>query len=159
MLGSLSVWLIAERGGLAGGESVMHDAVSSHIRSLMASHLEDVAKSDQHTVKPWFAGKVDFSPPVVDHSAEGFPLAGGRLDYVAGRPAAAVVYMRRAHVINLFVCPEPTGSSGSPAPPQTIDDRGYHAIGWSDGAMRFCAVSDVAPEELATFVKVVREAK
>jgi anti-sigma factor RsiW len=132
--------------------TVMHEAVSSHIRSLMASHLADVASTDQHTVKPWFAGKVDFSPLVVDHTAEGFPLTGGRLDYVAGRPVAALVYTRRAHVINLFTCPD---ALAKPSPSVRSQDRGYNAATWSDGAMRYCAVTDASADELANFVRLV----
>jgi anti-sigma factor RsiW len=131
----------------------LREAVSSHIRSLMATHLADIATSDQHTVKPWFAGKLDFSPTVVDHEADGFPLTGGRLDYVAGRPVAAVVYQRRAHVINLFTCPDGAAKASDP---KSVQDRGYNAVTWSDGAMRFCAVSDVNGEELMKFVALVR---
>jgi anti-sigma factor RsiW len=153
-LSASTIWLAVHRSTAAAAEEIaLRDAVSSHIRSLMASHLADIAISDQHAVKPWFAGKLDFSPPVIDHAAEGFPLAGGRLDYLEGRPVAAVVYNRRAHIINLFICPDP---SATPSQPRTSEDRGYHEISWSDGAMRFWAVSDLNADELATFAKLIR---
>jgi anti-sigma factor RsiW len=152
-----TLWLVAHRvAPLPGDDLVLRDAVSSHIRSLMASHLADIAVSDQHAIKPWFAGRLDYSPLVVDHAAEGFPLAGGRLDYVGGRPVAAVIYNRRAHVINLFTSPD---LSGKESPPRALEDRGYHAIEWSDGSMRFCVVSDLNREELETFVDLVRSGR
>ena len=131
------------------------EAVSSHIRSLMASHLFDVASTDQHTVKPWFSGKLDFAPPVIDLSPQGFPLAGGRLDYLAGHPAAALVYSRRAHTINLFISPEPSSSPPAPSSIHPLEDRGYHIAAWSDSGMRFLAVSDLSQDELLTFAHLI----
>jgi anti-sigma factor (TIGR02949 family) len=154
-LAGVTAWLAVHRPSVGAVEDLaLREAVSSHIRSLMGSHLADIAVSDQHTVKPWFAGRLDFSPLVVDFASEGFPLAGGRLDYIGGRPVAAVIYNRRAHVINLFTCPDPSGGA---SPPRMTEDRGYHAVSWSDGSMRFCAVSDVNGDELATFVRMVRD--
>src|SRR6266516_4486402 len=101
------------------------EVVSGHIRSLMANHLTDVASTDQHTVKPWFAGKLDFSPPVTDFAGAGYPLAGGRLDYLQGHPVAALVYMRHKHAINVFVWPE-TSAQERIAPATT--QQGYHVI-------------------------------
>lgn len=119
--------------------------VGSHIRSLLATHLTDVATSDQHTVKPWFAGKVDFSPPVVDLTARGFPLVGGRLDYVGGRVVAALVYRRNGHVINLFVWPDATPGNAA------ASREGYSLMRWSQAGLAFWAVSDLNPVELREF--------
>jgi anti-sigma factor RsiW len=154
-LSAALVWVLVSSRGAPEHDLVVRDAVSSHIRSLMAAHLADVAASDQHTVKPWFAGKLDFSPKVVDFAPDGFPLTGGRLDYVAGRPVAAVVYQRRAHIINLFTCPDTAKAQAARAG----QDRGYNAVAWSDGAMRYCAVSDLAAPELMTFAELVQGTK
>jgi anti-sigma factor RsiW len=153
VLAGVVAWLlVVPRGAASAEDQILREAVSAHIRSLMATHLADIAVSDQHAVKPWFAGKLDFSPTVVDHAAEGFPLTGGRLDYVAGRPVAAVVYQRRAHVINLFTCPDTAAKASRP---HSVQDRGFNAVTWSDGAMRFCAVSDVNKDDLLQFVSLV----
>ena len=151
LLGALAWVLFAQARPLSLDRRILSEATSAHIRSLMLSHLADVTTSDQHTVKPWFAGKLDFSPRVVDHAAEGFPLAGGRLDYINNRPVAAVVYQRRAHTINLFTCPDPSSRT-----PFATTDRGYNAATWSDGQMRFCAVSDLNHDELMQFVSLIQ---
>ena len=132
-------------------DRMIAEITSSHVRSLMANHLMDVASTDQHTVKPWFVGKLDFAPPVKDLRAEGFPLVGGRLDFVDGRPAAALVYGRQKHVINLFVWP--AKSSGA-AEPQAAESNGYHLVRWSNPEMSFWAVSDLNEKELLEFVKL-----
>lgn len=130
------------------------EIVSAHARSLMAEHLTDVASTDQHTVKPWFNGKVTFSPPVVDLAAQGFPLVGGRLDVIEAQPVAALVYQRRKHFINLFIWP--ASRTGSRAE-KTLAQRGYHLIYWTAAGMDCWAVSDVNQEELLQFAQLVRE--
>ena len=119
--------------------------VDAHLRSLQPGHLEDVQSTDQHTVKPWFDGKLDFAPPVHDFVAEGFPLQGGRLDVVRGRTVAVLVYARRKHLINVFVWPTPQPDSA----PLSGSELGYHWLEWRRSGMEMYAVSDVSPEDLA----------
>lgn len=134
-------------------DSVADELLDDHLRSLLASHLTDVTSTDQHTVKPWFAGHSDISPSVVDLAAEGFPLIGGRLDLVDGRPVPALVYKRRQHIINLFVLPaRPDGHSSE------LARHGYNIIHWDAGDLSLWAVSDAAPSELGEFVKLYRAA-
>lgn len=136
-------------------ERVANDAIASHVRSLMTAHSIDVVSSDQHTVKPWFNGKVDFSPPVNDFSAQGFPLIGGRVDYVAGRPVAVAVYRRRQHPIDLYVWP----AGGSPDNSvKNLSQQGYNIVHWTRGGMIFWAVSDVANTDLKEFARFVMNA-
>ena len=141
--------------GRSGGDDrLIDELVSGHVRSLMVEHLTDVASSDKHTVKPWFDGKLDFSPAVVDLADYGFPLIGGRLDYVGGRPVAALAYGRHKHFINLFVWPSPAASAGEE---QATSRHGFTLIHWSVGGMMYWAVSDLNPAELSEFAGLVRE--
>ena len=121
--------------------------VSDHIRSLIGTHLLDVPSSDQHTVKPWFNGKLDFSPEVKDFASQGFPLIGGRLEYLMDRPVAALVYKRRQHIINVFTWP----AASSAKPERPFARNGYVALHWNHGSMTFWAVSDISSIELAQF--------
>jgi len=130
--------------GTTNDQRLAAEVFASHVRSLEANHLMDVASTDQHTVKPWFDGKLDFSPPVEDLASDGFPLVGGRLDYLEGHEVAALVYQRRKHFINVFVWPQ---SSGSAAHAVRSDPRGYHVISWTRGGMAVWVVSDLALAE------------
>jgi anti-sigma factor RsiW len=136
-------------------QAVADEVVSAHIRSLQAGHLMDVATSDQHTVKPWFNGRVDVAPPVIDLTAESFTLLGGRLDYIDSEPVAVVVYQRRKHVINLFVA-QRLGMPESRPISETI--QGYNARHWSQAGLDFWAVSDLAGDELDEFVQKIARA-
>ncbi|HEU5258649.1 MAG TPA: anti-sigma factor [Vicinamibacterales bacterium] len=135
-----------------GDDRTAGDVVDGHVRSLMAGHLFDVRSTDQHMVKPWFLGKLDFSPPVVDLASAGFPLVGGRLDYVSGRPVAALVYQRQQHTINVFI--SPTSSDRPNIGTWTL--RGFQVRHWVRDRMSHWAVSDLNDIELSEFVAALR---
>ncbi len=128
--------------------------IASHVRSLMVNHLTDVASSDQHTVKPWLDTKLDFAPAVVDLAGEGFPLVGGRLDYLDNKTVAALVYQRRKHFINLFVWPATPNASKAQ---KTMTHQGYHLLHWVDSDFNYWAVSDVSDSDLQAFKQAFKE--
>jgi anti-sigma factor RsiW len=129
-------------------DRIQSEVVSAHLRSLQAGHLTDVISTDQHTVKPWFNGKLDVAPPVIDLTAQGFTLIGGRLDYVDARAIGAVVYRRRQHVINLFVA-QTANTERRAAKSSAL--QGFNIRSWSDRGLNFWAVSDLGADELAEF--------
>jgi anti-sigma factor RsiW len=129
-------------------QRIMSEVVSAHLRSLQAGHLTDVISTDQHTVKPWFNGRLDVSPPVIDLTSQGFTLIGGRLDYIDARAIGAIVYRRRQHIINLFVA-QTASTESRPAKTETI--QGFNIRRWSDRGLNYWAVSDIGADELAEF--------
>jgi anti-sigma factor RsiW len=133
-------------------DPMIADVVADHVRSMMADHLTDVGTSDQHTVKPWLSARLDLSPVVKDFVAEGYPLVGGRLDYVDAHRAAAIVYRRDKHVINLFAF---VSSDRSDSPPKQEFQNGFNIVGWRMGGLTYVAVSDVEAAQLRTFVRLV----
>jgi anti-sigma factor (TIGR02949 family) len=145
----LTLW----RPASSRGNVIADEVVSDHVRSLMANHLFDVQSTDLHTVKPWFLGKLDFAPPVADLASIGFPLVGGRLDYVGGRPVAALVYQRQKHTINVFVSPEGDDPSSRDL---AMTVRGFNLRHWIHSGMSFWAVSDLNNVELGEFASALR---
>lgn len=152
LIGFVAVRFVRRAQNPSSDQLLAQEVLASHVRSLMASHLTDVPSSDQHTVKPWFDGKLDFAPPVEDLSAQGFPLVGGRLDYLADRPVAALVYQRRKHFINLFIWP-----SAEPSTQTAVMRQGYNLIHWSRSGMNYWAASDLNYQELSDFVRLVQD--
>jgi anti-sigma factor RsiW len=153
---ALLVWsLVPILIGPSANDLLTRELIAGHVRSLMASHLTDVASSDQHTVKPWFEGKLDFSPPVIDLTEQGFPLVGARLDYLDNRPVAALVYQRQHHVINLFIWPSTHDAEKGE---QMVTRQGYHLMPWAQSGLSYWAVSNLNLGELQAFVQRVQQA-
>jgi anti-sigma factor RsiW len=136
---------VMPRQSFPGDQFLATELIAGHVRSLMANHLTDIASSDQHTVKPWLDTKLDFAPAVFDLTNEGFPLIGGRLDYIQNRPAAALVYQRRKHFINLFIWPVEATSNETSKP---ISRQGFQLLHWTDSDFSYWAVSDVSMSDL-----------
>jgi anti-sigma factor RsiW len=153
ILMAAGAWLVRARMQSSHEELVASAVLAGHIRSLQADHLIDVASSDRHTVKPWFQGKLDYSPPVPDLAGLGWTLIGGRLDYVDGRPVAAVVYQRRKHTINVFLWPNHGSAERSI---KQEDEHGYQILHWNGAEMTCWVVSDLNPAELLEFAGALR---
>ncbi len=133
-------------------DTLPEEIASSHVRSLMANHLSDVASTEKHTVKPWFMGKLDYAPPVNDFAAQGFALQGGRVDYLDQRAVAALVYQNKQHVINAFVWPTAQANSN----PRVRSHKGFNMVQWQGDGMTFWLVSDISTDELLEFAKIMR---
>jgi anti-sigma factor RsiW len=134
--------------------TLVDEVVANHVRSLLATHLVDVASSDQHTVKPWFDGRIDFAPEVRDLSGEGFPLIGGRLDYLDGKTVVALVYQRNKHPINVFIMAATANRDTSPS---VVIRRGYNVLFWRHNEMKYWAVSDLNQAELRRFTELLAQ--
>jgi anti-sigma factor (TIGR02949 family) len=151
---TLLAWSVVRLRSLPSHEDLLaQGVVSSHVRSLMPGHLMDVTSSDQHTVKPWFAGQVDFSFVVKNPADEGYPLAGGRLDYVDNRKVAALVYKRRQHVINVFIWSDTTDTDEST---QETTRQGYYLFHWTKAGLTYWVISDLNERELQEFVQLIQ---
>jgi anti-sigma factor RsiW len=151
---AVAIWgAFQGRSAFSRDELLAREVVVAHVRSLMLpGHTLDVESSDQHTVKPWFIGKVDFVPEVKNLEPQGFPLTGGRLEYIDDRPAAALVYARAKHVINVFIW----RSADKYRPPEFLERQGYHLIRWTDNERMFWVISDLNETELREFAKLLR---
>jgi anti-sigma factor RsiW len=153
LLFAVLAWKFIPSQRTTSSASLADEAIAEHIRSLMPGHLSDVVSTDQHTVKPWFDGRLDFSPPVENFVAQDFPLLGGRLDYIGHRPAAALVYGRRKHIINVFIEPAP----GEPDRAESrAASQGYNSFSWTRNGMNFWTVSDLNIAELGEFTRLLR---
>ena len=149
-------WLALYRNASrSAADQLATEITASHVRSMMTDHLLDVTSTDQHTVKPWFDGKLDFAPAVTDLSPIGFPLIGGRLDYVHSRAVAAIIYKRHQHVINLFTWPAPPPATD--VEPAHSQHNGFNLVMWTRHGMRYIAVSDLNPQELEQFCDALRD--
>jgi anti-sigma factor RsiW len=155
ILAVLIVWSLAPVLRRPGAEQFLAtQLLASHVRSLMVDHLTDVASTDQHTVKPWFDGKLDFAPTVVNPASDGFPLVGGRLDYLDNRPVAALVYQRRKHFINVFIWPVETSDARAA---KAITRQDYQLLHWVDHDLHYWAVSDISDNELVALRELIEK--
>lgn len=151
---TIVIWsVVSMQRAQSADDLLAQEIVSSHVRSLMVNHLTDVPSSDQHTVKPWFGGKLDFSPPVIDLTERGFSLIGGRLDYIGNRPAAALVYQHRQHLINLFVW---QSTDNTDSANKTMIRQGYNLIRWKKSGLDCWTVSDLNSAELQEFAQAIQ---
>jgi mycothiol system anti-sigma-R factor len=168
-LASTTYGVVATRDARGGGgersalvdDAIAHDVLASHVRSLMPGHLTDVASSNRHNVKPWFNGRLDYSPPVYDLSDAGFPLVGGRVDYVGNRAVAVLVYQRRQHLISVYVWPSTRDAAGAAGAPDRTPEptrQGYHMISWTSGGMTRWAISDLDERELGELARLEQRA-
>jgi len=156
---ALLSWTAAIQYASVSPEEVMAERViAGHARSVVTGHLADVASSDQHSVKPWLSARLDYSPPVTDLTGAGFPLVGGRLDYLDQRPVSVLVYRHREHMINLFVWPLQEGAPAQAAH-GSLAKRGYNVLHWNDAGMTFWAVSDLNAAEMRDFAAAYAAAK
>jgi anti-sigma factor RsiW len=153
--GVLATALVVQQTQPKAQDALVQEISASHVRSLMAAHLSDVASSDQHTVKPWFIGKLDYAPPVQDYAADGFVLVGGRIDYIQRRAVAALVYQRQKHSVNLFVWPSTQADSA----PLAHTQQGFQMLQFNLGGMQYWLVSDVALADLQTLARAIRAGK
>ncbi|HKD37290.1 MAG TPA: anti-sigma factor [Pirellulales bacterium] len=152
--GSAVVGSLFSKGGASADDRLAEAVIAGHVRSLQADHLFDVASTDRHTVKPWFKGKIDFSPEIPDLASDGFPLSGGRLDYLVDRPVAALVYSRAMHTINLFIWP---AADRKDKPVRSHARQGFHLRNWQKSGMTYWAVTDLNEQELDDFVRLFQE--
>lgn len=156
LLLGLVIWRAVPSLRPSGDEFLAQEMVSNHVRSLqLESHHTDVISSDQHTVKPWFDGKLDFAPPVKDFSSQGFPLLGGRLEYLNNRAVAALIYQRQKHFINLYIWPAEQSNGTEVATKR----QGYNLLHWTNSGMTYWAISDLNGVELHEFARLVQEAQ
>jgi anti-sigma factor RsiW len=150
---SVVSWNVALMTAASRDDAIENEVLTAHVRSLMVpGRLADVESTDQHTVKPWFAGKIDFAPPVRDLAADGYPLTGGRLDYIDGHPVAALTYKVRLHPVNVFVWPD---SGASDSAPKLQSMKGYSIVHWTRGGMRYWAVTDAGAPEITRFAELM----
>ena len=150
---SVVSWNLALMTASARDDAIENEVLTAHVRSLMVpGRLADVESTDQHTVKPWFAGKIDFAPPVRDLAADGYPLTGGRLDYIDGHPVAALTYKVRLHPVNVFVWPDAAAPDSAP---KMATMKGYSIVHWTRTGMRYWAVSDAGAQEISRFAELM----